>query len=32
LSLEASYGDVFEAVLLDRVDPSLAELKFFPPP
>ena len=32
LRLEASYGDVFEGVLLDRVDPSLAELKFFPPP
>ena len=32
VSLNASYGDVFEAVLLDRVDPSLAELKFFPPP
>ncbi len=32
LSLEASYGDVFEAVLLDRVDPSRAELKFFPQP
>jgi hypothetical protein len=32
LSLEASYGDVFEAVLLDRVDPSLAELRLFPPP
>lgn len=32
LGLEASYGDVFEAVLLDRVNPSLAELKFFPPP
>jgi hypothetical protein len=31
LSLEASYGDVFEAVLLDRVDPSQTELKFFPP-
>ena len=32
LSLEASYGDVYEAVLLDRVDPSRTELKVFPPP
>lgn len=30
ISLEASLGDVFEAVLLDRVDPSLAEFKLFP--
>jgi hypothetical protein len=32
ISLEASLGDVFEAVLLDRVDPSLAEFRLFPPP
>jgi len=32
ISLEAALGDVFEAVLLDRVDPSLAEFKLFPPP
>ena len=31
ISLEAALGDVFEAVLLDRVDPSLAEFKLFPP-
>jgi hypothetical protein len=31
ISLEAALGDVFEAVLLDRVDPSLAELRLFPP-
>lgn len=31
VSLEAALGDVFEAVLLDRVDPSLAEFKLFPP-
>jgi hypothetical protein len=30
ISLEAALGDVFEAVLLDRVDPSLAEFKLFP--
>lgn len=30
--LDAALGDVFEAVLLDRVDPSLAEFKLFPPP
>lgn len=32
ISLEAALGDVFEAVLLDRVDPVLAEFKLFPPP
>lgn len=32
VSLEAALGDVFEAVLLDRVDPTLAEFKLFPPP
>jgi hypothetical protein len=32
ISLEAALGDVFEGVLLDRVDPSLAEFKLFPPP
>ena len=32
ISLEAALGDVFEAVLLDRVDPALAEFKLFPPP
>lgn len=32
LRVEAAYGDVYEAVLLDRVDPSLVELRFFPPP
>ena len=31
ISLEASLGDVVEAVLLDRVDPSLAEFRLFPP-
>ena len=31
VSLEVALGDVFEAVLLDRVDPSLAEFKLFPP-
>ena len=31
ISLEATLGDVFEAVLLDRVVPSLAEFKLFPP-
>jgi hypothetical protein len=31
VSLEVSLGDVFEAVLLDRVDPALAEFKLFPP-
>ncbi len=31
ISLEAALGDVFEAVLLDRVDPSLAEFRLFPP-
>ena len=31
VSLEAALGDVFEAVLLDRVDPALAEFKLFPP-
>jgi hypothetical protein len=31
VSLEAALGDVFEAVLLDRVDPSLAEFRLFPP-
>ncbi len=31
VSLEAALGDVFEAALLDRVDPSLAEFKLFPP-
>lgn len=31
IGLEAALGDVFEAVLLDRVDPSLAEFKLFPP-
>ncbi len=31
VSLEAALGDVFEAVLLDRVDPSLAEFKLLPP-
>jgi hypothetical protein len=25
-------GEVFEAVLLDSVDPSLAEFRFLPPP
>ena len=30
ISLEAALGDVFEAVLLDRVDPSLVEFKLFP--
>lgn len=30
VSLEAALGDVFEAVLLDRVDPSLAEFRLFP--
>ena len=32
VSLEVALGDVFEAVLLDRVDPSLAEFRFLPPP
>ena len=32
ISLEATLGDVFEAVLLDRVDPALAEFKLFPTP
>jgi hypothetical protein len=32
VSLEASLGDVFEGVLLDRVDPTLAEFKLFPQP
>jgi hypothetical protein len=32
ISLDAALGDVFQAVLLDRVDPSLAEFKLFPPP
>jgi hypothetical protein len=32
ISLEVALGDVFEAVLLDRVDPSLAEFRLFPPP
>lgn len=32
IRLEVAFGDVYEAVLLDRVDPSLAELKFFPAP
>ena len=32
INLEMALGDVFEAVLLDRVDPSLAEFKLFPPP
>jgi hypothetical protein len=32
IRLEAAFGDVYEAVLLDRVDPSLAELKLFPTP
>ncbi|MDH3863131.1 MAG: DUF4397 domain-containing protein [Gammaproteobacteria bacterium] len=31
VSLEVALGDVIEAVLLDRVDPSLAEFKLFPP-
>jgi hypothetical protein len=31
VNLEVSLGDVFEAVLLDRVDPALAEFKLFPP-
>lgn len=31
VSLELALGDVFEAVLLDRVDPSLAEFRLFPP-
>jgi len=31
ISLEVALGDVFEAVLLDRVDPSLAEFRLFPP-
>lgn len=31
VSLEAALGDVFEAALLDRVDPSLAEFKLLPP-
>ena len=30
VNLEVSLGDVFEAVLLDRVDPALAEFKLFP--
>jgi hypothetical protein len=32
VSLEVALGDVFEAVLLDSVDPSLAEFRFLPPP
>jgi len=32
IGLEAGLGDVFEAVLLDRVDPSLVEFRLFPPP
>lgn len=32
IRLDAALGDVVEAVLLDRVDPSLAEFKLFPPP
>jgi hypothetical protein len=32
VSLEAALGDVFEAVLLDRVDPALAEFKLLPAP
>ena len=31
ISVEMALGDVFEAVLLDRVDPSLAEFRLFPP-
>ena len=31
VSLEVALGEVFEAVLLDRVDPSLAEFRFLPP-
>ncbi len=30
-SLEVALGDVFEAVLLDRVEPSLAEFRLLPP-
>ncbi len=30
--IDASLGDVFEGVLIDRVDPTLAEFKIFPPP
>ena len=32
IGMEAGLGDVFEAVLLDRVDPSLVEFRLFPPP
>jgi hypothetical protein len=32
IRLDAALGDVFEAVLLDRTDPTLAEFKLFPPP
>ena len=32
IRLDAALGDVFEAVLLDRVDPLLAEFRLFPPP
>lgn len=32
IRLDAALGDVFEAVLLDRVDPALAEFKLFPAP
>lgn len=32
IRLDAALGDVYEAVLLNRVDPSLVELKFFPSP
>lgn len=31
IRIDAALGDVFEGVLLDRVDPSLAELRLFPP-
>ncbi len=31
VSLDVALGDVVEAVLLDRVDPSLAEFRLFPP-
>ncbi len=32
VSLEAALGDVFEAVLLDRIDPSLTEFRLLPSP
>lgn len=30
--IDVSLGDVFQGVLIDRVDPTLAEFRIFPPP